>query len=168
MKRALRVHRTGGTFEALAEAPFDVAEFLGQPLVARVATAGSVVRPVWYLWEDEVFWVLVGPWSSLGNRLATDPLFELVVDTCDIATGLARQVIARGRGEITRVDNERGRRKLCRYLGEREANWDNRFSLRDDHWERGIRWAKLVPDTLLISDLSFQPSFREPDGPAHD
>ena len=30
---------------------FDVDEFLAQPLVARVATNGPTVRPVWFLWE---------------------------------------------------------------------------------------------------------------------
>ncbi len=32
--------------------PFDVDAFLAQPLIARGATVGPTVRPVWYIWEE--------------------------------------------------------------------------------------------------------------------
>ncbi|MBU3863503.1 pyridoxamine 5'-phosphate oxidase family protein [Streptomyces sp. 4503] len=146
-----------GTFPGLDKAPFDVAAFLARPLVARLATEGPRVRPVWFLWEDHAFWVLTGPWARLAERLARDPVFELVVDSCDLATGTVHQVIARGRGRVVDFDTDRGRRKLTRYLGEREELWDARFSLRGDPSARGTRWALLVPDTLWIADLSFRP-----------
>ncbi|MFE5118528.1 pyridoxamine 5'-phosphate oxidase family protein [Streptomyces sp. NPDC056669] len=146
-----------GTFPGLDKAPFDVAAFLARPLVARLATEGPRVRPVWFLWEDHAFWVLTGPWARLAERLAHDPVFELVVDSCDLATGTVHQVIARGRGRVVDFDTDRGRRKLTRYLGEREELWDARFSLRGDPSARGTRWALLVPDTLWIADLSFRP-----------
>ncbi|MFD5386748.1 pyridoxamine 5'-phosphate oxidase family protein [Streptomyces sp. NPDC127074] len=145
-----------GTFPGLDKAPFDVAAFLARPLVARLATEGPRVRPVWFLWEDHAFWVLTGPWARLAERLARDPVFELVVDSCDLATGTVHQVIARGRGRVVDFDTDRGRRKLTRYLGEREELWDARFSLRGDPSARGTRWALLVPDTLWIADLSFR------------
>ncbi|MEU1949360.1 pyridoxamine 5'-phosphate oxidase family protein, partial [Streptomyces sp. NPDC020125] len=110
-----------------------------------------------FLWEDHAFWVLTGPWARLAERLARDPVFELVVDSCDLATGTVHQVIARGRGRVVDFDTDRGRRKLTRYLGEREELWDARFSLRGDPSARGTRWALLVPDTLWIADLSFRP-----------
>ncbi|MGA6159017.1 pyridoxamine 5'-phosphate oxidase family protein [Stenotrophomonas sp. NPDC087984] len=146
-----------GTFPGLDKAPFDVAAFLARPLVARLATEGPRVRPVWFLWEDHAFWVLTGPWARLAERLARDPVFELVVDSCDLATGTVHQVIARGHGRVVDFDTDRGRRKLTRYLGEREELWDARFSLRGDPSARGTRWALLVPDTLWIADLSFRP-----------
>lgn len=135
---------------------FPVEIFLQQPLVARLATAGPVVRPVWYLWEDEIFWVLTGTWSRLPERLRKDPAFELVVDTCDLDTGITLQVIATGHGSVVDFDVPRGRRKLVRYLGGDEPTWDDRFSLRDDPNARGLRWARLVPDELLICDVSFR------------
>ncbi|MBL1117579.1 pyridoxamine 5'-phosphate oxidase family protein [Streptomyces sp. 110] len=146
-----------GTFAGLDKAPFDVAAFLARPLVARLATEGPRVRPVWFLWEDHAFWVLTGPWSRLAERLDRAPVFELVVDACDLATGTVHQVIARGHGRVVNFDTDRGRRKLTRYLGEREELWDARFSLRGDPSARGTRWALLVPDTLWIADLSFRP-----------
>ena len=154
----MKVRRSGHGFEALPDAPFDVDQFLALPLVARVATSGPVVRPVWFLWEDEIFWVLIGPWSQLGRRLRRNPVFELVVDSCLITTGEVRQVIARGHGYEVPFDTTRGRRKLTRYLGDQEELWDERFSLRGDPNQRGIRWGKLVPEMLRIADRSFQAS----------
>jgi hypothetical protein len=138
--------------------PFDVDSFLAQPLVARVATSGPVVRPVWYLWEDGCFWVLIGPWSGLGRRLAADPRFDLSVDVCDIDTGLVRQVLARGEGLAQPLDRPRARRKLIRYLGPDESAWDPRFSLDGDLVARELQWARLVPHRVTARDLSFQPS----------
>ena len=51
---------------------FDLDGFLGQPLVARVATVGRTgpsVRPLWYLWEGRAFWWITGGWSRLGQLL---------------------------------------------------------------------------------------------------
>ncbi len=39
---------------------FDLDVFLEQPLVARLATAGPLIRPVWFLWEEKAFWWLTG------------------------------------------------------------------------------------------------------------
>jgi Pyridoxamine 5'-phosphate oxidase len=107
--------------------PFDVDTFLAQPLTARVATSGPTVRPTWYLWEDGTFWILTGPWATLPARVQADPAIAIVVDVCDLATGLVQQVIARGRAEILPFDVARGRRKLSRYLGQDETRWDDRF-----------------------------------------
>jgi nitroimidazol reductase NimA-like FMN-containing flavoprotein (pyridoxamine 5'-phosphate oxidase superfamily) len=137
--------------------PFDVDAFLAQPLTARVAASGPTVRPTWYLWEDEAFWILTGPWATLPARVRTDPAIAIVVDVCDLATGLVRQVIARGRAEILPFDVARGRRKLSRYLGEDETRWDRRFRhyLLDDPAEKGTVWLRLRPDSLVASDLSY-------------
>ncbi|MFJ3671350.1 pyridoxamine 5'-phosphate oxidase family protein [Streptomyces sp. NPDC090106] len=135
-----------------------MAEFLARPLVARLATAGPVVRPVWFLWEQEAFWVLTGPWSRLERHLAADPAFALTVDTCDLVTGTVRQVVADGTGEVLPFDTARGRRKLRRYLGPDEASWDARFSMAGDPGDRGVRWARLTPRRLTVRDQSFRPS----------
>ena len=85
-------------------ADFDTDAFLAQPLTARVATNGPTVRPIWYLWEDQAFWILSGPWAKLLGRVRTDPVLAITVDVCDTATGLVRQVIARGRADIVPFD----------------------------------------------------------------
>lgn len=142
----------------MATADFDVDSFLAQPLTARVATNGPTVRPTWYLWEEGAFWILSGPWSRLPGRVRADPSLALTVDVSDAATGLVRQVIARGRAEVVAFDIARGRRKLTRYLGGDEAKWDPRFRryLHDDPAERGTCWVRLRPERLTAKDLSYQ------------
>lgn len=139
------------------DAPVDLDAFLARPLTAHVATAGPTVRPVWYLWEEDAFWILTGPWSRLPGLVERDPLLALVVDTCDVATGEARQVIAHGQAELLPFDVPRGRRKLARYLGPDEERWDARFReyLYADPAARGTCWARLVPTSLVAKDLSF-------------
>jgi hypothetical protein len=142
--------------------PFDVDAFLAQPLTARLATEGPTVRPVWHLWEEGAFWILTGPWTRLYHRVRATPTDELalVVDVCDLATGLVRQVIARGHPELWPFDVPRGHRKLTRYLGADESRWDPRFVhyLRDDPRERGTVWLHLRPARLTAHDLSYTPA----------
>jgi hypothetical protein len=139
------------------DSPFEIDTFLAQPLTARIATDGPTVRPVWFLWEEGAFWILTGPWTRLFHRVSADPRVALVVDVCDTATGLVRQVIARGRAEVVPFDVPRGRRKLVRYLGEDETRWDERFVhyLHDDPAERGTVWLRLTPTSLKAQDLSY-------------
>ncbi|MEU6715989.1 pyridoxamine 5'-phosphate oxidase family protein [Nonomuraea sp. NPDC046802] len=141
----------------MASPPFDVDAFLAEPLTARVATNGPTVRPTWYLWEDGAFWILTGPWTKLLGRVRQDPAIAVVVDLCDLATGSVLQVIARGQAEVIPFDVPRGRRKLSRYLGADESQWDSRFRhyLLDDPGERGTVWLRLRPSSLLAKDLSY-------------
>lgn len=142
----------------MSEHAFDVDAFLTAPLTARVATQGPTVRPTWYLWEEGAFWILTGPWARLPAHVRRNPAVSLVVDVCEPATGLVRQVIAKGTAELLPFDVPRGRRKLRRYLGPDEACWDRRFQdyLYDDPAERGTRWLRLRPDRLVATDLSYQ------------
>lgn len=158
--KARRVHftRKDGTFGPLVGAQFDVERFLAQPLVGRLATTGPVIRPFWYVWEEEAFWMITGAWSVLDERLLARPDFELVIDTCVLETGETRQVIAHGRGCVVDFDVERGRRILTKYAGPDEDNWDARFQLKPDPSVYGTRLAKLVPDDIWTVDLSFVPA----------
>jgi nitroimidazol reductase NimA-like FMN-containing flavoprotein (pyridoxamine 5'-phosphate oxidase superfamily) len=124
-----------------------------------VATNGPTVRPTWYLWEDRAFWILSGPWARLPARVRADPAVAVVVDVCDIATGLVRQVVARGEAEVLPFDIPRGQRKLTRYLGPDEERWDPRFRayLRGDHGQRGTVWIRVRPTSLTATDLSYRP-----------
>ncbi|MGH3798500.1 MAG: pyridoxamine 5'-phosphate oxidase family protein [Pseudonocardiaceae bacterium] len=141
----------------MTTADFDIDAFLDQPLTARVATNGPTVRPTWYLWDDQAFWILTGPWAKLLGWVQTDPALAITVDVCDTATGLVRQVIGRGQAELLPFDIPRGRRKLSRYLGPDETRWDNRFRryLHDDPTERGTVWLRLHPTALTAKDLSY-------------
>ena len=140
---------------------FDVDEFLAQPLVARVATNGPTVRPVWFLWEDGSFWWLTGSWSRLAEHLRKDPAVALVIDTCDLATGTVRQVQAWGEAEVVSFDADRARRKLRRYLGDDPTQWDqDRFGLTGSGVAGSDQTAfiRLAPTRLATRDLSFAPA----------
>lgn len=140
---------------------FDVDEFLAQPLVARVATNGPTVRPVWFLWEDQAFWWLTGSWSRLADHLRTDPAVALVVDTCDATTGEVRQVLAWGEAEVLAYDRARARRKLSRYLGDDPEQWDHeRFGISADTIADSQQsgFVRLAPTRMTARDLSFTPS----------
>jgi aminoglycoside 6'-N-acetyltransferase len=137
--------------------PFDVDAFLARSLVARVATAGPTVRPVWFLWEEGAFWWLTGAYARLPALLAQDPRVALVVDSCDLATGEVRQVTAHGEAELVDFDADRARRKLARYLGADETAWDPRFRTRFLlEPETGTRFVRLAPQRLRSTDLSFR------------
>jgi nitroimidazol reductase NimA-like FMN-containing flavoprotein (pyridoxamine 5'-phosphate oxidase superfamily) len=141
---------------------FDLEEFLARPLVARLATAGPLVRPLWFIWEDEAFWWLTGPWSKLAEILENDPRVALVVDVTDLDTGEVKGVTARGEAEIVPWDAARAKRKFIRYLGPDETKWDPRFR---SSWDPAARtgsddepnaMGRLRPRTLVASDSSFK------------
>jgi hypothetical protein len=133
---------------------FNLQLFLAQPLVARVATSGPTIRPVWYLWEEGSFWWLTGRWARLAATLDEDPRVVLVVDTCDLATGRVLQVTARGDATIVPFDPDRACRKLARYLGPEKELWDERF--RSGTFEDpSTRFVRLTPATVRARDLSF-------------
>lgn len=142
-------------------ASFDVEAFLARPLLARIATVGPSVRPVWFLWEGGAFWWITGDYARLPRILRRDPRVALVIDDCDLATGEVRQVTARGDAEVVPFEPELARRKLARYLGEDEAAWDARFRVeRLSEPDQATRLIRLVPEHMAAQDLSFIPSAR--------
>jgi len=140
------------------EAGFDLDAFLSQSLVARVAAAGPSVTPLWYLWEERVFWWLTGGWSRLPAVLERDPRVALVVDTCDLSSGSVLQVLARGSAELLPFDEQRARRWGGRYLGSDERHWgrfaDGVFN------DPSTRFCRLAPTSLRARDLSYTPAAR--------
>jgi len=117
---------------------------------------GRPCAPVWFLWEDGAFWWITGAYAYLPKILSFDARVALVIDSCDLGTGEVRQVTARGDGVVVSFDPERARRKLVRYLGPREDDWDPRFSVRHlSASEQATRLVRLAPTRLTATDLSF-------------
>jgi hypothetical protein len=140
-----------------ARLDFDVDTFLQRPLLARVATTGPTLRPVWFLWEERARWWLTGPWSSLEAHLANDPRVYVLIDTCDLKTGETKHVRLVGHAEVLPYDHDRALRKLRRYLGSDENAWDpDRFAMRED--DDVTRFVRLRPQRVEALDLSFVPS----------
>ena len=103
--------------ENLAMSPEEVDDFLSGPLTGQLATNGPTIRPLWYQWEDNAFWIISGPWAKLHRRVQKDPCVAFCVDVGDFDNGLVKQVIAYGSVQIHNYDVERARRLLHRYLG---------------------------------------------------
>jgi nitroimidazol reductase NimA-like FMN-containing flavoprotein (pyridoxamine 5'-phosphate oxidase superfamily) len=137
---------------------FDLEGFLARPLVARLATAGPTVRPIWFVWEEEAFWWLTGRWARLAAILDRDPEVALVVDSCDLRSGEVLQVVARGAAEVVAFDPDRARRKLSRYLGPDESTWDPERFLVGTFDDPSARLVRLAPRRLRARDLSYAPS----------
>jgi len=132
----------------------DIDGFLARPLIARVATPGPTLRPVWYLWEDGSFWWL----SDTGNYLlgaveAGEPLVVLV-DACDLETGEVIAVTARGEAEVLPLDVELATRKLRRYLGDDATKWDPRFAVALEDLPT-TRLVRLTPTKITAKDMSY-------------
>lgn len=133
----------------------DVDEFLARPLVARLATNGPTVRPVWFLWEDGAFWWITGAYAKLPERLANDPEVAMVIDTSDLDSGTVLQVTVTGAAHVVPMDAERATRKLTRYLGPDLPTWPDRF--RGALTDPDARLARLVPRRgPTIVDQSFR------------
>ncbi len=132
----------------------DVDEFLARPLVARVATQGPEVRPVWFLWEDGAVWWLTGSYSRMERILAADPRVALVVDTCELADAEVLSVTCRGTAQVVPLDRARALRKLTRYLGPDPQTWPARFSEPLD--DPATRLVRFTPDRApQLRDLSW-------------
>ena len=131
--------------------------FLARPLTAHLATHGPRVRPVWFLWEDQAFWILTGPWSTVLRDVDRDPHVALAVDAIDLTTGETKQIAVTGTAEILPWEADRGWRMLRRYIGDDAGLWDDRFQ-RYMRGEDGSVWLRLSVERPRLVDLSYEPS----------
>lgn len=151
---ATRGCRTSGHCAAM-----DVEDFLAQPLVARVAANGPngpTVRPVWFLYEEEVLWWLTGSYSRLGTWLEVDPRVQVVIDSCDLVAGEVLSVTMSGEARVRPFEAGLASRKLSKYLGPDPERWPSRF--RATFEDPSARLIALVPiHPPRLRDLSFTP-----------
>jgi hypothetical protein len=134
----------------------DIPAFLQRPLVARVATNGPTLRPVWYLYEEPSFYWLTDTADVLHRMVMAGNKLVVVVDTCDLETGEVVHVRARGLADIIPVDRDRAMRKLARYLGPDPARWDPRFLASLDL--PTTRMCRFTPASMDAADASFAAS----------
>lgn len=137
---------------------FNLDGFLAAPLIARVASNGPTIRPVWYIYENEAFWWLTGSWSRLPNLIERDPAVVLLIDTWDPHTGEVLQLIANGTAELHPFDPDRAFRKLARYLGNDRSKWDQERFVRGVFDDASAAFLHLRPQRLTIKDLSYRPT----------
>ena len=132
-------------------------EILARPLFAHLATAsehGPRESPVWFLWEDEVLWI-IGNYKtdSFPRRIEREPRCAVGVVHFEVSTGLVQHVGLRGRARLEAHDAGRMKRLLSRYMGEMEM-WDSRFvEILNDADYIFIRFE---PETVVVRDQSYE------------
>lgn len=139
---------------------FDHEEFLRRPLFAHLATAageGPRDSPVWFVYEDEAFWIIGDTaHDTFPGRVAARPACALGIVDFDRATGLVQHVAVRGTAEVVPFDAERARRIFRKYMGD-EARWDPRFLPTVEDVTDTAVFVRVVPETMLVRDQSYRP-----------
>lgn len=98
--------------------------------MAHLATAspdGPRDSPVWFLFEDDRFWLIGTNRDSFVHRLRAEPRCALGIVDFDARAGILRHLGIRGRAAIGPMQPARLNRLLERYLGPDEAEWNAWF-----------------------------------------
>lgn len=134
----------------------DLDEFLDRPLfcfLAQTSPEGPRVSPLWYLWDDGALWMIAMLRNrSYPDRIRRDPRTAVAVVDFDPNTGLVQHVGFRGRATLEPFDEERATRLIGRYLGDEEAEWDERFCDLDPG---DYRLVRVEPETVVARDQSY-------------
>jgi nitroimidazol reductase NimA-like FMN-containing flavoprotein (pyridoxamine 5'-phosphate oxidase superfamily) len=135
----------------------DLDEFLSRPLFAHLATSseeGPRESPVWFLWEDGALWILGSRRTdSFPARIEREPRCAIGIIDFDRITGVVQHVGFRGRGTVEKLDGQREKRLLARYLGPDEERWDARF--RESVGDPDSIFVRIEPETAINRDVSY-------------
>lgn len=106
-------------------------DFLTRPLfcfLAQCSDDGARVSPLWYLWEDELVWIIAQlPERSYPERVEQYPQSAIGIVEFDAEKGTVRHVGMRGEATLEPFNPDRAERLLRRYLGEDKSDWDDGF-----------------------------------------
>ncbi|WP_202410201.1 pyridoxamine 5'-phosphate oxidase family protein [Pontibacillus yanchengensis] len=137
---------------------YDLDEFLKKPLFAHLSTVENDVpkdSPVWFHWEDQCIWIIGTPSSdSFPGRIENHSACAVGIVDFDVKSGKVLHVGFRGHGTVEPFDAELAKRLLRKYLGINEGSWDERFK----HLGDSNILIKVVPETVVVRDQSFEPS----------
>ncbi|MFQ3319158.1 MAG: hypothetical protein ACI8UR_000550 [Natronomonas sp.] len=140
----------------------DIGAFLSRPLFGHLAThdpAGPRDSPVWYLWEDDIAWILGdSATDTFPARIDREPACSLGVVDFDAQRGLVQHVGIRGAGTVEPFDRDIAERLLARYLGPDVGDWDDRFSGYVSNPTETALLVRLEPDTVVARDQSYAPA----------
>ena len=128
----------------------ELGEFLDRPLfcfLAQCSPDGARISPLWYLWEDELVWMIAQlPERSYPERVERFPQSAVAIVEFDPQKGLVRHVGMRGEATLEPFDRDRAERLLRRYLGDDKGEWDDGFvGLDGDNY----RLIRVEPETVV-------------------
>jgi hypothetical protein len=134
---------------------FDLDEFLNEPLFAHLSTMsdeGPRDSPVWYLWEENLLWIIGTTEDSFPNRIQQYPKCSIGIVNFDKSTGKVLHAGFRGEATVLPYKKEISIRLLSRYLGPNIEEWDNRFrGLSDNN-----KIICFTPETVVVRDQSYK------------
>lgn len=132
-------------------------EFLEQPLFCFLSTLSldgdPRTSPLWFLWEDELIWIIGDSEKTYSKRIEHHPQTSLAIADFDVFSGRVHHVGMRGKATIVPLEKDRVYRVLRRYLDDERDDWDPRFSSLDPEQWRFIRFE---PETVVARDQSFR------------
>ncbi len=139
--------------------PYDLDEFLKQPLFAHLATQsveGARDSPCWFLWENGALWIIGEKGvNSFLTRIEIDRRVAVGIVDFDVNTGRVRHVGFRGTATIEPWDPERGRRLLARYLGDDTSKWDRDRFQSNLGARPDLALVRVEPKTIVVRDQSY-------------
>ena len=134
---------------------FNIEEVLKKPLFAHLATQspdGPRESPVWLLWEDGVLWFIGSSRDSFPKRIKADGRCAVGIVDFDLEQGVLRHVGFRGRAVIEKLDPERLKRFLSRYIGA-PSEWNKEFKTNIiDGLDLMVRF---IPSSVVARDQSY-------------
>lgn len=134
-------------------------DVLQLPLYCFVATLSKEgdprVSPLWYHWEEQRMWIIADLQKTYTSRIQANPATAIAVVDFDPYEARVRHIGMRGISTLEPLDDNLMQRKLTRYLGPNEDEWDPMFhDLDKDRW----RFIKFEPKTIVARNQSYKPS----------
>lgn len=137
---------------------FDIETHLKKPLFAHLATScpdGPRESPVWFLWEEETFWIIGHETSdSFPKRIKADSRVAMGIVDFDPRSGKVHHLGVRGRGLVAPFDRTRVKKIFTKYLGADVSSWDKDLT-EDVVAGNGYLFVKIVPETVVVRDQSY-------------
>ncbi len=152
------IQETGNHFDLNESRAYSLLnEILSRPLFAHLATAsefGVRESPVWFLWEDEILWI-IGNYKTdtFPSRVERESRCAIGIVDFNLSTGLVQHVGFRGYASIQSHDESRAKRLLSRYLRGQQKEWDSRFI--DVLGDTDFVFVRFEPETVVVRDQSY-------------
>ena len=134
----------------------DLETVLARPLfcfLAQRSANGPRVSPLWFRWEDGAAWIIAQlRGRSYPERVERDPETALAILDFEPTTGRVEHVGMRGTASLEPYDEERAKRLLEKYLGERRHEWPEAFVGLE---AQRYRFIEFTPKTVVARDQSY-------------
>lgn len=138
----------------------DLEAILNRPLFCFLATTDDGaprISPLWFLWEDDVIWIIGDTQKTYPSRIEQNPETALAIVDFDRTIGKVRHIGMRGQATVEPHDPARAERLLSQYLGPDKDEWDTFFG--DPYqWGDEMVMIRFDPDTVVARDQSYTPA----------